>query len=261
LKVAFAILAKRLSKFAVDNSPAILTAMGVTGALATAYLTGAASFKAAEILAREERAAVPEEGVENAPFTFRDKFDLTWKLYVPAAGSAAMTVASIVMANRIGTRRAAALATAYGLSERALETYKKKVLETVGPKKAQTITDEIAKDAVLASPPGQTNVIITDRGDHRCLDMYSRRYFTSSTDAIMKAEIDMNWKIINEGHASLSDWYDLLGLEHTTGSDNFGWTDRKFEIDRTYVGDEYDRPCLAVDFKRAPESKFYKGHR
>lgn len=256
--MAFAILAKRLGKFAVDNSPAILTAMGVTGALATAYLTGAATFKAAEILAREENAVVPEEGVKNAPFTFRDKIDLTWKLYVPAAGSAAMTVAAIVMANRIGTRRAAALATAYGLSERALEAYKKKVVDTVGPKKAQAITDEIAKDAVLEMNDRQTKILITDRGDHRCLDLYNKRSFTSSIDAIKRAEIDINFTILNDGYASLSNWYDLLGLPHTSGSDDFGWnTDRKFELEYTYEADEFDRPCLAINFKRLPESKFY----
>ncbi len=47
--------AKRTEKLVADNSPAILTAWGVTGTLTTAYLTGKASFRAADLLAKDER--------------------------------------------------------------------------------------------------------------------------------------------------------------------------------------------------------------
>ena len=41
---------KQAEKFASDNSPAILTALGLTGVLTTAYLSGKASFNAYDIL-------------------------------------------------------------------------------------------------------------------------------------------------------------------------------------------------------------------
>jgi hypothetical protein len=45
---------RRLLKFASDNSPAILTSAAVVGTITTAYLTGKASFKAADVIRDEE---------------------------------------------------------------------------------------------------------------------------------------------------------------------------------------------------------------
>lgn len=257
----FGSLAKRLGKLAVENSPVLLTAAGVTGTLATAYLTGSASFKAAEIIREAQEANRVDEG-HPYNYTFKEKVELVWKEYIPAAVTAGITVAAIISANRIGERRAAALASAYSISQQALTEYKKKVAETLGDKKAQKITDDIAKDRLDANPSSQSHIFVTDRGEHRCYDLYTKRYFTGDIHKIKTAEIDMNFKILNEGYASLSDFWDLLGLEHSGGSDDLGWnTDKKFELEYTYLPDDRDRPCLAIGFRTLPVPKFYKTHR
>lgn len=253
----FGTLAKRLGKLAVENSPVLLTAAGVTGALATAYLTGTASFKAAEIL-REEQNERSNSSFDGT-LEFKEKAELVWKEYIPAAVTATITVAAIISANRIGERRAAALASAYSISQQALTEYKKKVAQTLGEKKAQRITDDIAKDHIDANPSSQSHIFVTDRGEHRCFDLYTKRYFTGDIHKIKTAEIDLNFKILNEGYAALSDFWDLLGLDHSGGSDDLGWnTDRKFELEYTYLPDDRDRPCLAIGFKTLPIPKFYR---
>ncbi len=85
-------LVKKSEKPITDNSPAILTAIGVTGTLTTAYLTGKATFKAAEILQAEFE--------EYRPCTTKEKAQFVWKLYIPAARRVpirlAVTIAVIV---------------------------------------------------------------------------------------------------------------------------------------------------------------------
>src|ERR1700712_2735448 len=93
-------LARQAKKAISDNSPAILTALGVTGTLTVAYLTSKATFKAAEIIAAE---VTLREDEGDTPLDTWDKVDLVWKQYIPAAGIAAMTVAAIVGANHIST--------------------------------------------------------------------------------------------------------------------------------------------------------------
>jgi len=49
-------IVSRARKAAADNTPTILTAIGVTGTIATAILASKASFKAAEVLAERRKA-------------------------------------------------------------------------------------------------------------------------------------------------------------------------------------------------------------
>jgi hypothetical protein len=242
--MSFADLVKRASKLATDNSPAILTAIGVTGVVTTAYLTGKATFKAAEILNNDVRGELLEP---------REKVELVWKLYIPAAGTAVTTIACIILADRIGTRRAAAVAAAYTLSEKAFEEYKKKVVEKIGEKKEQEVRDEIAQDRVNERPVSSSQVIITGEGDVLCFDRFTGRYFESSIDKLRKAENETNHQVLNDFYASLSDFYHRVGLPATSMSDDVGWnSDKLLMLDISATLSENDRPCIAVGFSVAP---------
>ena len=228
---------KRVPKFIVDNSPAILTAIGVTGALTTAYLTGRASFKASRILAEESPHLEPKE-----------KFQLCWKLYIPAAGTAVLTVAAIITANRVGARRAAALASAFAITERAFDEYKSKVVEKLGSQKEEAIRAEIAQDRVTRTPPGE--IIVTGGGSVWCMDAISGRYFMSSVEEIRKAENLINYRVTHDMYASLSDLYEHLGLPATSISDEVGWNvDKLLEIKITgALTEDERRPVLYIDY-------------
>lgn len=249
-------IAKLAEKFAVDNAPAIMTAIGVSGALATAYLTGKASFKAAEIIADKEH-----DFGNGLSFRYgrNDKIKLIWKLYVPAAATAGLTITAIIFANRIGTRRAAAVAAAYSLSEKAIAEYKEKVIEKIGEKKEQAVRDDIAQDRVRNNPPVDREIIITGNGEVLCCDLYSRRYFLSNIETLKRAENDLNHALLSDFSASLTDFYSLIGLRPTDVSDNLGWNSDKLlklEISTTLSDD--DRPCIAFRFNVEPIKKFYK---
>jgi len=253
----FAEIAKTVEKFTIDNSPTILTVIGVTGTVTTAILTGRASFKAAELIAHEQT----KENIRghHQPLTTKDKMRLTWTLYIPAVGTGLLTCAATVGANQIGTRRAAAVAAAYTISERAFTEYKEKVVEKLGESKEQNIRDEVAQDRVTRNPVGDREVIVTGGGDVLCYDAFTGRYFMSDMETLKKAQNDINYQIINQEYASLSDFYNKIGIAPTAYSDEVGWNnDKLLELKLTGTLSEDQKPCISIDFAVSPVRDYYK---
>lgn len=250
-------IVSRARKAAADNTPTILTAIGVTGTIATAILAGKASFKAQQII-DEHTGPIwhPKDPDRELTMSPREKVEFTWKLYIPAATTGAITVACIVASNHVNTRRAAALASAYSVSQEAFREYKDKVFEKVGEKKEKVIRDEITQDRVNKNPPGP---LILVGNNVLCLDTHSGRYFDCNMEDIRKAVNDINWQILNDNYASLTDFWEMLGLSRTADSDEIGWnTDTKFEVQYSAALSEDGKPVLAIDFRTIPVRSFYK---
>lgn len=254
-------IAKRAEKLLADNSPVILTAMAVTGSLTTAYLTGKASFKAADILRRNHEAKARVNGLDYQEPTFKQDFQLLWKLYIPAMGSGLLTISCIVGANRIGMRRAAAMASAYSLSEKAWGEYKDKVVEKMGERKEQGVRDEVAQDRVNRNPVSGREIIITGNGEVLCCDSITGRYFESNVESLRKAQNDMNKKIIHDMYATLSDFYDYIKLPTTPFSNEVGWnSDNLLELNFSTVLAEDGRPCISLDYATFPIRDYHRLH-
>jgi hypothetical protein len=205
-------------------------------------LVGRASFKAADIL-REH------ESVES---TTKEKVGLIWKLYIPPALSASATIATIIYANRVESRRTVAAVTAYSVAQRALEEYQTKVVEKFGERKAIAAHDEIIQERIDRDPPGR-EIIISDEANVLCRDDFTGRYFQSNMETLRRAVNDINKQIIHDGFASLTDLFHLIGLSKTGVSDKLGWTsDRLLEVRFTSALAEGTRPCMVLDYSVAP---------
>lgn len=246
---------RRAEKLVIDNSPLLLTAVGVTGVIATAVLTGDATLKAAQLITNEQFPLdVTQPTVE---LDAKERIALCWKLYIPAATTGAFTIAAIVGSNRIGTRRAAGLAAAYSLSEKLAQEYKDKVVSTIGAKQEEAIRADIAQDRVTKNPPSEVIFIAT--GNVLCHDQYSGRYFQSDREAIRAAVNNVNAKVLNSYYASLTDFYNELGLESTAASEEVGWnSDRLLEVQFTTAMDPDGRPCLSLGFRVDPIRGYYR---
>lgn len=257
-------LIKRAQQVLNENSPALLTAVGVTGTVATAVLTGKASFKAAEILMIDDRdRAIFEKANPNTinPRTLVDASKLTWKLYIPAVSAGVLTSICIIGANRVGTRRTAAMAAAYSLSEKAFDEYKEKVVEKIGENKERDVRDSIAQDRVTNDSVGKNEVVVTGGGEVLCYDMFTGRYFNSSMETLKKAQNDINAELIHNCYASLTDFYSYIGLSSTTISDNLGWnSDNMLELQFSTTMSDDNRPCIAINFDVDPIRNFYRTH-
>lgn len=244
--------AKKASKFTIDNSPSILTAVGVVGAISTAYLTGRAAFEASNLIALKE-------GSEQVVLDTREKTELTWKLYIPAVSSGVMTVTCIIAANRIGSKRAAAMAAAYTITEKAFTEYREKVVEKIGANKEQAIRDEVAQDLVCDHPVANNEVIVL-QGDVLFMDSFSKRYFRSDVEAVKHAQNAVNHMIIHDGYASLTDLYNQLGIPSLPTSNEVGWNaDRLLEIEFSTTL-ESNQPCIVMGFVVEPIRSYYRQH-
>lgn len=246
----FSEIARRAGKFAADNSPAILTGMAVLGVASTAILTGRASFRAAQILGEESSHLTPKEVVER-----------TWKLYIPAAGTGLLTVACIIGANRISDRRAAALAGAFSLSQKAFEEYRSKVIEKIGETKEEQVRTEIAQERINSNPPTNSQLLMLGPGKVLCLDLWSGRYFDSSMEELNSAVNKLNHQINNNWYASLNDFYSSVNLENIEGGEDIGWNSTKLvELFFSHALAPGGVPCLTFSFNTKPVRDYYRGH-
>jgi hypothetical protein len=272
--IRFDLIQQQAAKFISDNASGILTAGGVVGTVATAVLTARSTYKAAGAM-REEmaiRQVATREHAENAgldpdmafaaDFTKTEVVKLTWKYYIPPVVAGTATCASIIMANHMSARRAAALAAAYGISERRFEEYKEKVAEKFGLNKERDVRDEVAQERVNKNPPDK-EVIILAGGDVLCYDMYTGRYFRSTVESIRKAENKINQVLFQHQYASLSEFYQEIGLEPTTVSEEVGWNllnDRPFAVQFSTTMSPNEEPCIAIDFVDSPSPHYTQIH-
>ncbi len=249
-------IAHRVEKLTIDNSPTICTAIGVAGVLSTAVLTGKATIKAVRILEEKH-----QTNFDDLPPLSRPDVRHIWKEFIPPATVGVITITAVILANRISSGRAAALAAAYSLSEKAYAEYKDKVFEKLGAKKEQVVRDEIAQDRVNRTPVGKQEVVITGNGDVLCFDSLTGRYFISNMETIRKAMNDTNARILSDNYASLSDFFYRIGLSATTISDEVGWNvDNLMDIHFSTVMSEDSKPCLSLEYHVAPIRDYYRLH-
>lgn len=247
-KIKFKPLIKTIRSGLAKHSPAILTALGITGMIGTTVLAVKATPKALDLIENKK------EELDKDKLTVVETVKATWKCYAPAAVTCVTSAACLIGASSVHTKRNAALATAYKLSESALIEYRDKVVKTIGEKKEQSVRDAIAKDHVEKNPITNNEVIITDRGYTLCYDELSGRYFYSDIEKIKKAANELNRQMLNDMYVSLNELYYELGLEGTKLGEQMGWNVDRGLIDLKFSAtvSADDRPCIVLDYRVPP---------
>jgi hypothetical protein len=259
--MSFSDALKKLGKYTTDNSPAILSAIGAAGVVTTAYFAAKASFKVERILQDEMEIRISRAGSINRvePMSRLEKLKLSWPHYIPAIGVGCISVGCIIMANGINTRRAAGLATAFALSERAFDEYKEKVVEKLGDSKERDLRDEIAQERITKSS-NLGDTFIVGEGSVLCFESFTGRYFLSSMEELKKAQNNVNYKVLNDYYASLTDFYnEIATLERTSYSDEVGWnSDKMMELLFSATITDGGKPCIVVDYHVTPIRDYYR---
>lgn len=251
-KPNLSLIAKGVRSYVVKHSPTIMTSLAIGGMVTTTVLAVTATPKALMLLEEKKQ----EEQVDK--LTPLETVKTTWKCYIPAVITGALSAACMIGANSENLRRNAALATAYSLSETALKEYQEKVVETIGEKKEKSIREAIAKDKLERDPIATKEVIITETGTTICYDAISGRYFKSDRTKIDKAINELNRRMLIHGYISLNEFYDEIGLSCVRIGDDLGWrTDRGLiEPDYTYGPDTEGDPCLIIGFTVVPRRDY-----
>ncbi len=240
-----------------SNSPVILTSMAVAGVVGTTILAVKATSQAKDAIYLEEDDRGEQNGRSSRYLTAKEQVQLVWMHYIPAASVGLVTIACIITAQSINSRRQAAVMSLYTITDTAFREYQEKNIEVNGTTKHQKVKDELAKDAIAANPPDKT--LIIGPGEIGVYDKYSGRYFTSSVQDIKAAQNDVNASIINgDMYASLNDFYMRIGLHVTKVGEEMGFTlDNLIDLDFSSVLHE-DVPYLAIDFRAMPVPEYHR---
>ena len=241
----------RTMKVAFDkNSPAILTGLGITGFVVSVTLTVYTTPKA--IKSVEDK----KKELKKDKLTISETIGATWKYYLPTAIGIATSAACILGANSVSTRRNAALAAAYSLSETAMAEYQDKVREIVGERKESDVRADIARDRMAVDPPNPSEVIITGKGETWFRESITHRYFKSDIEKVRKVENDLNREMRNSNTISVNDVLYALGLpsDHKVLGD-LGWDIDKHPIEFIFIPvmTEEVGVCIELDYRFAPE--------
>lgn len=255
-----------LSKIARDvrlsvskRSPEILMGIGIAGMITTTVLAVKATPKAIQLMDEKK------DELEVDALAPVDVIKSTWKCYIPAAVTGAVSVGCLIGSNSVNSKRNAALATAYKLSETAFAEYRSKVVETIGEKKEKVVKDKISEDKIKENPVSKTEVIITGKGQTLFFEPLSSRYFYSNLDLIQRAENKLNKEIIHDPFddgRTVNDFYEEIGLPTTATGDNLGWK-AGYMIDiypsaqMAEEGTEHEgEPCIVLNYSNPPKYEF-----
>lgn len=231
-------LFQKLSRTADKNSPTILTTLAISGTITTAFLAARAAYSSVKVL----------EEADPKPETLQEKAKYAWRLYIPPVITGTATIVCITSITRVGLKRTAAMATAYTVTEQAFQEYREKVVEQLGAKKEQAIRDEVVQDKILTNPPGK-EIVISGPGNVLCCELFTGRYFNSDMHTLQKAQNEVNALVVQQVSVTLDEFYDRVGLSHTSNSDMIGWdSDKLMELKISTVLTEDGRPCLAFDY-------------
>lgn len=231
------------------NSPAILTGMAVAGVVTTTVMAVQAT----------PRAMLLVDSLEEKNPSKVDILKVTWRVYVPTALMASVTIGCMIGANHISVRRNAAIAGLYSITENTLKDYQDKVVETIGKNKESLIKEEIVQDKLNANPVENNEVIITGNGEMLCYDDLSGRYFKSDVETLRRAMNDVNRDMRMNMWVLLNEWYNEIGLEGIALGDDIGWdVDRPLELEFTSKLTSKNEPCLVVEYFPLPSAAFLR---
>lgn len=243
-------IVKSVKLSASKHSPEILMGLGIVGMISTTVLAVKATPKAIKLIEEKKN----ESPTELSTF---EKAETTWKCYIPAVVTGAVSIACLIGANSENAKRNAALVAAYKLSEATLNEYKDKVIEVIGEKKEKKVREAINDDKLTKNPVG-SEIIIANGGNSRFYDVMGQRRFMTDIETIRKITNDLNLRMRDEMSVSLNDFYSEVGLSHIPIGDIIGW-----KIDNGYIEPEFDSridsdgvPCIVVDFRVRPDSTY-----
>jgi hypothetical protein len=249
------------------NSPQILFGVGVAALVGTAILAAKATTKTREKIAafEEEQGLAPyslpnpkellgPDGKDERDLlkgVIKDNVKIVVPAFAPVVGMGILSIFCFASSNKILNTRNAALAAAYSISEKALSSYKKNVVETMGYNKHLKVMDSVAAEQIAeAGIPEEGAIFNSGTGDTLCYDAVSGRYFRTSVENVRKAEADILKQLVDCMSASLNDFYDLIGIPSVGVGDLLGWT-----IDGDYPDlvfssmlDEEAQPCLVMNY-------------
>ena len=267
-------LMKVVTAFAKVHSPEILVGLGIAGMATSTILAVKATPKAVEKI-NDKIDEANEVLLDDALKSHQDCYSpvdklkpgdvvkLCWKDYAPAAVTGIASIVCIVGGTRINLRRNAALVTAVKLSEmtiKDLQSYRDKVVETIGEEKAAEIEQKVNEEYVQQAAVNIDSDIIPGNGPIICVEKMGGQWFKSDKESIRAAFNRLNYNMNDDMYVSLNDFYDEFDLRHTIAGEQLGWNRDKGLIDPSFTAHLINGriPAMVVSTRIEPQTDYTK---
>jgi hypothetical protein len=258
--------------FIMAHRPELLLGAAITSTLGSTILAAKGGYEARGIIDAErmKRVASPEppfdtfleyheEFIAKAePIPVKEKIQLTWLCYMPAAITTTTSLASISGLHLVHVKEKKALATAALAAIEEVKEEGKRYLkeETVGSmttEEKEKILDERAKSgesAVVKYNDGEIEERYLVRDGRTGRDIYSNQR------RIEEAILTVNNYIARHGDCDINSFYENAGFDTTLDGEDWGWSGTWVDLvwDTTVRDD--GRPVRRFVFRAAPKEGY-----
>ena len=245
----------QLKQGTVKNGHIILTSLGIAGMATSIVLTGIATTKAVRKIDDAENGENYKTKLSN-----KEKVKLVWKEYIPAAATAVVSAGCIIGSHKFTSKRYAALAAAYKVSENVFSDYRKEVTKQIGQEAENKIKKEVETKHKEERNVAAKEVVITRGGNVLFYDSLSGRYFRSDKRALDDAQNTINHLMLSENKMTLNEVYYHIGLDpiYPLG-DILEWDIERGMMEFTYDSHiaENDEPCIEINYNIIPRENRY----
>ncbi|MBE6724910.1 MAG: hypothetical protein E7576_06910 [Ruminococcaceae bacterium] len=180
---------------------------------------GAGATVAATVLAAKEGPKF-ERALKEKEMTAKEKIVAGVKIFAPAAGCAAVSIACTVGAHCMDLHTQASITGAYIAVQEAYKKYRAKNEELNGPEADQKILTEIMTEEV----PEEIRERIGNEPMLKFHDSVSGQDFYSTMANVIQAEYNVNKMITTLGACKENDWLEFLDIAKVAGGDDRGWS-------------------------------------
>lgn len=248
------------------HSPTIFMGLGIAGTIASTVIACKATTKIGSIIEEKNKTINDIHEVLADP-EMKDKYteedskkDLTivytqtgvklLKLYAPAIALGTVSIASIIMGQRILNKRNAALSAAYMAVDQGFKRYRKNVVERFGEEVDKELRYNIkAKTVENPDKKGKekNEEVLVVENPNDAISEYAR-YFDENTSSEYQKDPEYNLMFLRrqqdyanerlkaKGHLFLNEVYDMLGMARSKAGQIVGWIyDPRNEKTDSYV--------------------------
>ena len=198
-----------IERFIKQNKATILAVAGAVGMTVSVGLAIRNTAKYKDIIHSKDN-----KKIDNI-----ERLKVAVPLYLPVVLLTGSSLACIVSATVLNTKRQRSMTAAYILLENGFKQYRDKVAELYGSDATQKVETEITNDKFEEKNP-QLEILENDL----FYDEYRGEFFESTLDYVREAMYHVNRNFILRGYSTLNEVYDFLNLSHTEQGDILGWS-------------------------------------
>jgi hypothetical protein len=251
--------------FTMAHRPELLFGVSVASTLGAVGLAAKGGYEARGIL--DEKVVGAPIDVDVIPV--KEKIQLTWLCYAPAAVATITSVGSTTGLHLVHVQEKKALAQAALAAIEEVRTeakeYSDRLIAAVEENVDEKTAGAIADDALDPNKDGVVDACLINDSDHAVKELYLVRDAKTGRDIwsnelqVEEAANQVNSCIAKQGDCELNTFYSLAGFENTPDGDDWGWSGDFVELKWDATIRDDGRPVKRFAFRTQPKKGYDRG--